>query len=110
MFVLFISRGYPTKKYKMNGIFEFDQAKAVASLGHKVVFAAIDLRSIRRWRKWGFERKSINGVEIYCINIPLGRVPKWLLNKASIWGLKYLYQIILKSKVNPISCMLILLV
>ena len=46
MFILFISRGYPTDKYKMNGIFEFDQAKALAEAGHKVVFAAVDVRSI----------------------------------------------------------------
>jgi len=52
MYVLFIARGYPTNKYKTYGIFEFDQAKALAKQGHKVVYAAIDLRSIRRWRKW----------------------------------------------------------
>lgn len=101
MYILFISRGYPTEKYKGNGIFEFDQAKAVARLGHKVVFAAIDVRSIRRWRKWGFEKKNIDGVKIYCINIPLGRVPKWLLDKASIWGLRYLYRKILKEQGKP---------
>lgn len=101
MFVLFISRGYPTEKYKMNGIFEFDQAKALAEAGHKVVYVAVDVRSIRRWRKWGFERKSLGGVEIYCINIPLGRVPRWLLDKAYIWGLKYLYKKILKEQGKP---------
>lgn len=101
MYVMIISRGYPTDKYKMNGIFEFDQARALAEAGHKVVFAAVDVRSIRRWRKWGFERKSINGVEIYCINIPLGRVPRWLLNKFSILGVKYLYKKILKEQGKP---------
>lgn len=101
MYTLFIARGYPTKKYKGNGIFEFDQAKAVASLGHKVVYAAVDIRSIRRWRKWGFEKKVIDGVEIYCINVPLGRVPRRILEKASIWGLKYLYKKILKEKGKP---------
>ena len=32
---------YPTEKYKMNGIFEFDQAKALAAAGHKVVYALL---------------------------------------------------------------------
>lgn len=101
MYVLFITMGYPTEKYKGNGIFEFDQAKALKRLGCKIIYAAIDIRSLRRWRKWGFERKSLGGVEIYCINIPLGRVPRWLLDKAYIWGLKYLYKKILKEQGKP---------
>ena len=56
MKILFVSRGYPTTKYALNGIFEFDQAKALAARGHEVIFAAVDLRSIRRWRRWGKER------------------------------------------------------
>lgn len=81
MNVLIIARGYPTNKYKMNGIFEFDQAKALVEAGHNVFYAAIDLRSLRRWRKWGIERKSIDGVNIYAINIPCGRIPKIVLRK-----------------------------
>lgn len=33
MKVLVIARGYPSKRYPMNGIFEFDQAKALAEHG-----------------------------------------------------------------------------
>ena len=75
MFVCVVARGYPTNKYEMNGIFEFDQARALNQLGHKVIFVAIDLRSLRRWRKWGIEHFIKDGVEIYAINIPLGRLP-----------------------------------
>ena len=55
MKVLIVARGYPTEKYKMNGIFEFDQAKALVQAGHKVIYAAVDVRSIRRWRKWDYK-------------------------------------------------------
>lgn len=101
MYTLFITRGYPTDKYKTNGIFEFDQAKALVEQGYNVIYAAVDLRSIRRWRKWGIERKYINGVEIYAINIPLGRVPKNILRKFSNMGLKLLYNKIVKENGKP---------
>jgi len=101
MYVLFIARGYPTNKYKTYGIFEFDQAKALAKQGHKVVYAAIDLRSIRRWRKWGFNRRKIDGVDIYAINIPLGRIPKNALSKVGIFALKILYNRIIKEHGTP---------
>ena len=101
MYVLFITMGYPTEKYKGHGIFEFDQAKALNNLGCKVIYATIDVRSIRRWRKWGYERKRIDGIEIYGINIPLGRVPKKILTQVSIWGLKFLYKKILREEGKP---------
>ena len=101
MYTLFITRGYPTEKYKTNGIFEFDQAKALAEQGHKMVYAAIDLRSIRRWRKWGIEKELINGIEVYAINIPLGRVPKNMLRRFSFLGLKLLYKKIIKKHGIP---------
>ncbi|MBU3144975.1 glycosyltransferase [Clostridium sp. CF012] len=101
MFVMIISRGFPTNKYKMNGIFEFDQAKALAKAGCKVAFAAIDVRSIRRWRKWGVERNEIDGVNVYVINIPGGRLPKAILNKVTSIGLSILYKLILKEIGKP---------
>ncbi len=101
MYILMIARGYPTKKYKMNGIFEFDQAKALAAAGHKVVYAAVDVRSIRRWRKWGIEKKTIEGVKVYAINLPGGRIPKGILRKMSMLGLNILYKVISKEQGKP---------
>jgi hypothetical protein len=101
MRVLIVARGYPTKKYKMNGIFEFDQAKALVYSGVNVVYAAIDMRSIRRWRKWGIETKIVNGVKIYAINLPLGRIPKQLLRVISKFGLIYLYKKIINEQGKP---------
>lgn len=101
MYVLKVSRGYPTNKYKTNGIFEFDQAKALVNEGCKVVYAAVDIRSVRRWRKWGIEKKIIDGVHIYAINIPVGRIPRSIQDRISIWGLRKLYKMILKEQGKP---------
>ncbi len=101
LYILKIARGYPTSKYKGNGIFEFDQAKALAEQGCKVIYAAVDLRSIRRWRKWGFEQFHKDGVDVYAVNIPLGRVPQSMLQAAGFRGLMYLYKTILKNVGKP---------
>lgn len=101
MYVLIISRGYPSNKYKSNGIFEFDQAKALAEAGHKIVFASIDMRSIRRARKWGYESLNKDKVAIEAINIPCGRIPNPIFDKISIYALKRLYRRIEKKYGEP---------
>lgn len=101
MYILIVSRGYPTDRYKTNGIFEFDQAKALAQAGHKVVFACIDMRSIRRIRKFGFESLVKENVHIEAINIPCGRIPNIILNKISIFALKKLYKKVIKKYGKP---------
>ena len=84
MRILIVSSGIPTKEYPLLGIFEFDQAKALVEAGHEVTFIAIDLRSVRRWRKWGMSKGSKYGVNYCIVNFPMGRVPlKWLLTIGS---------------------------
>ena len=92
MRIFIITRGYPTDNYPGNGIFEYDQAKALTAAGHEVVYLAVDLRSLRRKRKWGFESLERDGISIEAINLPLGRVPKSLLQTAGRQSLKRLYQ------------------
>ena len=101
MYILIVGRGYPTDKNPLNGVFEFDQACALAKAGQKVVFAAVDLRSLRRWRKWGIERFVRDGVEVYAVNIPLGRVPHLILKCVGQISLKYLYSCIVKEHGAP---------
>lgn len=92
MRIYIVARGYPTKRFKTNGIFEFDQAIALKKRGHEVVFLVLDLRSIRRKRKWGNESKKVEGIFIEALNLPLGRIPnKWLYILGEI-GLKKLYK------------------
>lgn len=101
MFVLIISRGYPTHKYPGNGIFEFDQARALAKAGQKVIYAAVDLRSLRRWRKWGMEHFMKDGIEVYAINIPLGRLPHNVIRCVGRLGLRVLYRVIHREHGAP---------
>ena len=72
MYILEVSYGCPSEKYPLNGIFQMDQAKALADLGHKVVFAAVDIRSIRRWRKWGISQRTANSLPVVEFNFPMG--------------------------------------
>lgn len=101
MYVLFVARGYPTERYKTYGIFELDQAKALAKMGVKVIYAAVDYRSIRRWRQWGIRKTKRDGVDIYSINIPIGNIPKDILRFLSVRGLKKLYKKIEKEQGKP---------
>lgn len=85
----------------MNGIFEFDQAKALAARGHEVIYLAIDLRSIRRWRHWGRESLQKDSVKIEAINIPLGRVPKKILRAFGVFGLSRVFRQCMKKYGKP---------
>lgn len=98
MYILIVAAGYPTSKYKLNGIFEFDQALALAKTGHKVVYAAVDLHSVRRWRKWGFQSLENEGVFVETINLPWGRFPR---KKVGKWGFAKLYKRIVKRHGVP---------
>lgn len=92
MRVLIVSGGVPTEKYPLLGVFEFDQAKALMNLGHEVVFISIDLRSIRRWRKWGKTHYIREGIDIYNISFPLGAVPTIFLYKIGRWLISDIYK------------------
>ena len=52
MYILIVARGYPSERYKMNGIFEFGSSKALAKAGHKVIYAA---------QMWGLLDTNDNG-------------------------------------------------
>lgn len=101
MYIVVIARGYPNDKYPLNGIFEFDQAKALTQMGCKVVYLAVDVRSMRWIRKWGFEQKKVDNVDIYAISIPCGGRLEALRVKLEYWGLKYIYRIIEKQEGKP---------
>ena len=100
-YVMLVTRGCPCEKYPGNGIFEFDQAKALAKAGCKVVYAAVDMRSIRRWRKWGINHFVKDEVSVYIINIPLGRVPHTVLSYCGKIGLIKLFNIIKEEQGDP---------
>lgn len=69
--ILFISRGCPDENFPLNGIFEFDQAKALAACGHEVFFAALDF-SRKSKGTLGLSVFSKNGVKVYRFFMPSG--------------------------------------
>lgn len=73
MRILVVGRALPSKENNMLGTFEFEQAQMLASEGHEVFYTSIDLRSIRHWRKFGASLDLIDGVNVYTLNIPIGR-------------------------------------
>lgn len=100
-YILEVSRGIPTGRYPMNGIFEWDQAKALAAAGQKVIFASIDTRSLRRWRKWGICRYEREGIAVYEINLPIGAVSINSQARAAAFAYKILYSKIKSENGRP---------
>ena len=92
MHVLVIGRGVPDKQYPMNGVFEFDQARALANNGLQVTFFAIDLRSFRRKRKFGVNSGIQDKVKWYSVDIPIGAVSPIIFRKITTWALEKLYR------------------
>lgn len=72
MKVFVISKGMPTEKYPLNGIFEFDQAKALAKVGNDVAMLVIDFRSRSYKRKYGFSEYEKEGIKVFELSLPLG--------------------------------------
>ena len=72
MKIAIVSRGIPNKHYPLNGIFEFDQAKALALKGHEVAFVAIDFRNLSYKRKFGLRQYKTDGVDVFELSLPLG--------------------------------------
>ncbi len=87
-----MSRGVPTKEYPMNGLFEFDQARALAALGHDVKMLVVDIRSFLRKRPFGIYHYSVNSVDVHVISFPIGAIPREIQCKAGGILLKRLYK------------------
>lgn len=71
MKVSIISRGMPSTDYPLYGIFEFDQAKALAKRGVDVAFIAIDFRDWSFKRKYGLLQYDSEGVHVFELSIPI---------------------------------------
>lgn len=76
MRVVVCGRGVPSPGSPLLGIFELDQARALSQAGEQVVYAALDVRSVRRWRRWGLRHRTLDGVAVVELNVPLGRLPR----------------------------------
>lgn len=79
------------------GIFEYDQAKALKKIGLEVVIFVLDLRSIRRKRKWGIKKHNVGDIYVYIISLPIGSVNYKLFNYIGIKCFSSLYKYYLKN-------------
>ncbi len=91
MKIMMVTRGYPQKHNKMLGVFEKDQAKALIAAGHQVAYAVVDIRSIRRKRKFGFNHFVDDGVEVFEMNYPIGPMPRPMIEYCRQQALVNLY-------------------
>lgn len=77
MDILVVARGYPQTHNNMLGIFELDQAIALRNAGHRIAYAAVDIRSFRRKRRFGYNHfVDANGIEVFEMNWPIGGLPQ----------------------------------
>lgn len=89
--ILIVSRGMPTQEEPLNGIFEWDQARALKQKKVDVCYAVIDLRSIRKKRKLGLTKTEIEGIPVFSAAIPLGPVQKRVFNCVGAYAFRKLY-------------------
>lgn len=78
MHILVVAGHYPDASDPLEGIFERDQAHALAHAGHRVTYAAIDLRSARHKRASGITHFSDGTMEVYTFSFPVGPIPTML--------------------------------
>lgn len=71
MNILLVSRGIPDADYPLNGIFEFDNAKALAAAGHHVTMLVIDFRSGKDKRRYGLYHYTTQQVNVCMLSLPL---------------------------------------
>lgn len=96
MKIFIYSYGVPTSDNPMHGIFAFDQAKALKSLGHEIYFIVLDLRSLRRRRKLFFNYYVKDSIDVCRLSVPLGRMPDRLHDFVDA----FFSRIILKKAIN----------
>lgn len=102
MKILLVTRGYPQPHNKGLGIFERDQAIALKRAGHKVAYGVVDIRSVRRKRKFGYNHfTDENGIDVFEMSWPIGPVPRSLIEFFRQEALMELYLHVLKEFGRP---------
>lgn len=103
MFVLVVSRGFPSSLDVMNGNFEADQVRALRALGHKVVVFSIDRRFNACDRHIGLNHRFVDGIDVY--NFYLLPMPIKTMYKLGYFYIvqmaKLMYWIILRNHGKP---------
>ena len=107
MYILLISRGIPSDKDPLWGCFEFDQARALRSIGHKVIVLSVDERVRFYKRKIGLAHKVVDGIDcykMYYVNIDLNiedlSIQKEELTEVKWFGIDELQNMVDKKILN----------
>jgi len=82
MRILIAAPGFDEGSRHELNIFALDQAKALRGMGHEVRLAAVDTRSVRHRRPWGFRQYELEGIPVYYGAVPCGRLPLPLASRA----------------------------
>ena len=105
MKIFVISRGFPTPKDPQWGSFEFDQAKALRAMGHKVVMLSVDVRWKSKSRIPGIKKKEEEGVisyDLYCGPwVVLSRISLRIYDSFSGYLVKKLFQYVQQREGRP---------
>ena len=102
MYILTIGRAFPEKRTGMIGIFEFEQAAALAAHdGDKVIYAISDNRSVKVVRSLKKIRKTVQGVEVYGRQLPIRGLPHKLFDLIRAKEMKKLLKQIIDEQGVP---------
>ena len=96
-----MGRGVPLPGTNNPGIFEFDQAKALAAAGQDVVYLAVDLRSLRRKRRFGVTHGRLEGVDWHNISWPVGAVPVGMQCRIGAAAARRLFKKVFRDQARP---------
>lgn len=103
MKIMVLSGGIPSHKYPLNGVFAFDQAKALSEEGIDVYFLSVDFRSIRRLRKLGFSQGIKDGVKWFNYSLPIAPFTT-ILNWVEKPLIRYLFKKVFGDNEKPDLC------
>lgn len=86
MKITVVAGGVPTSEYPINGIFEYEQAKALKAAGNDVCYLALDFRPLKVKRHCGLKRFERDGIQIYHYSLPTGvyRRGLWFLRRLTL--------------------------
>lgn len=101
MYILTVGRSFPEKKTGMIGIFEFEQAVALAKAGNKVVYAFSDDRSVKVIHSLSKIRRTEQGVEVYGRQLPIGGLPHQVFDPIRTAEVKKLIREIIDEQGMP---------
>lgn len=100
MKVILLSSGMPSARYPLNGVFAFDQARALKKMGVDVFFFSIDVRSIRRKREWFYSTGEKDSIIWYNYSIPLSPINGRIALFIEKFLVRKLYQKLLRDNIK----------